>query len=331
MPAAPRGGDRRVLHLPAGSRGRRLDLAIAALLPEESRASVQRLIRQGRVRVAGEPARAASRVRGGERVVLEMPEPVRSDVLPEAIPLSILYEDEDVVVIDKPAGLTVHPGAGRHGGTLVNALLHRGRGLSGVGGLDRPGIVHRLDRDTSGVLAVAKNDLAHRRLAAQFKDRTVRKVYEALVWGTPDRPAGTLDSPIGRHPVMRTRMTARSDGRPSRTDWRIAERLGPVCLLEVRPHTGRTHQIRVHLSHAGHPVVGDPLYGRRRSGSGGSETLSDALLAEAGLLLHARALEFEHPRDGRRITVEAPRPERFERVLAVLRSPGKGRRGGGGA
>lgn len=306
------------LDLPARSRGERLDRALTALLPGESRASLQRLMRAGLVRLQGKPARPAYMVRGGERVDVELPPPRPSRLEPEDLPLRVLHEDADLLVLDKAAGVPVHPGAGRRSGTLVHALLHHCKDLSGVGGVERPGIVHRLDRETSGVLVVAKNDAAHRSLAAQFKARTVRKVYEALVWGRPPRAQGIVDGPIGRHPSARVRMAVRPEGRVARTLYRTLESFGPVTLLEVRPETGRTHQIRVHLSFAGHPIVGDRLYGGKRPSSGGSEEAARALADYGGLALHARRLGFAHPRTGDWREFEAPRPRELQDLLDRL-------------
>jgi 23S rRNA pseudouridine1911/1915/1917 synthase len=318
-------GEELTVELSESRRGERLDQVLPDLVSGHSRASLQRLIRDGHVQVDGRAARPAYRIRGGEQVKVHVPPPVPSAIEPEAIPLHVLYEDADLLVIDKAAGMTVHPGAGIRGGTLVNALLHHGRGLSSIGGVERPGIVHRLDRDTSGLLVVARNDRAHRDLAAQFKGRRVEKIYDALVWGRPRSASGRIDQPIGRHPAARVRMAIRRDGRPSVTRFAIARALGPMTLLEVRPETGRTHQIRVHLAHLGHPVVGDPLYGGRRAR--GPEELSGF----EGLALHAHSLAFDHPADGRRLRFETPRPEPFERLIerlakAASESPAHGSR-----
>ncbi|MFQ5876848.1 MAG: RluA family pseudouridine synthase [Acidobacteriota bacterium] len=307
------------LDLPRESRGERLDLALAALLPAQSRAALQRLMREGHVKLAGRIARPSDRVRGGERVVVDLPAPAPAAVRAEAVPLSVLYEDGDLIVVDKPPGLVVHPGAGVRSGTLVNALLHHCRDLSGVGGRERPGIVHRLDRDTSGVIVVAKHDAAHRNLAAQFKERRVVKTYEALVWGRPRRREATIDAPIGRHPTARVKMSVRRGGRAARTVYRILEDLGPVTLLELRPETGRTHQLRVHLSDGGHPIVGDRVYGGQRARSLGPSRERDALLAYGGLALHARGLALEHPRTGSRLEFRAPRPPDLKRLVALLK------------
>jgi 23S rRNA pseudouridine1911/1915/1917 synthase len=318
-------GHRLVVQVPRARRGQRLDRVLAELVPGQSRTSLQRLARGGQVTIGGAPARASLRLRGGERIVVRLPRPEPAGLAPEAIAVPILYEDRDVVVIDKPAGLAVHPGAGRRGGTLANALLHRCPDLAGVGGALRPGIVHRLDRDTSGVLVVAKNDASHRDLAAQFQARSVEKVYEALVWGRPPGAAGVVDLPIGRHPTARVRMAVRPAGRPARTGWRLLRALGPVTLLEVRPETGRTHQIRVHLAHLGHPVVGDPLYGGRRPAPArGDPGFRAALSSFRGLALHARRLAFRHPRTGDRLRFEAPRPAELDAFLAALQAAAGG-------
>ena len=311
-------GRRLILDLPAESRGQRLDRTLAERLTGESRASLQRLMRAGRVSIAGRPVRPSDRVRGGERVEIDRPASEPSAIVPQDLPLAILHEDADLLVLDKPAGLSVHPGAGRRSGTLVNALLHHCHDLSGIGGVERPGIVHRLDKDTSGVLVVAKNDLAHRSLAAQFKARTVEKVYEALVWGRPRTDRGVIDAAIARHPTARTRMAVRPEGRPSRTAYRVVFSRGPVSFLEVRPETGRTHQIRVHLSSAGHPIVGDRLYGGQRAGSVTVPRLREALLSYTGLALHARRLAFAHPRSGERLEFEAARPKDLQALLDRL-------------
>jgi 23S rRNA pseudouridine1911/1915/1917 synthase len=308
------------VELPARQRGERLDQTLATLLPGQSRAAIQRLIRGGQVRLAAGPARAAYRVKGGEVVEVDLPPPLPADLDAEDLPIRVIHEDDSLVVIDKPAGLVVHPGAGRRHGTLVNALLHHCRDLSGIGGRLRPGIVHRLDRDTSGVLVVAKNDQAHRSLAAQFKAREVRKVYEALVWGSPGAAAGTVDRPIGRHPSARVRMAIVPTGRPARSRWRVARRYGPVTLMEVEPETGRTHQIRVHLASLGHPIVGDPLYGGRRPAPGSDPVIAAALAGYDGLALHARRLGFRHPRLDRWCEFEATRPADLQRLVERLES-----------
>lgn len=282
--------------------GQRLDHFLSRVMPEFSRARLQSWVDDGKVSVNGSvAAKASMKLRAGD-VVSVTPAPVpplRAE--PEAIPLRILYEDENVIAIDKPAGLVVHAGAGQSSGTLVNALLHRFASLSRLGGELRPGIVHRLDKGTSGVLLVAKTDAAHQQLARQFQQRTIEKVYLAMVEGSPSEEQGSIDKPITRDPVRRTRMTARlGAGRSAHTTWRVLERLPGYTLLEVRIGTGRTHQIRVHLASLGHPVAGDTLYGARRQSS-----LSRPWL-------HALRIAFTAPVSGERLSIEAPLPEELE-------------------
>lgn len=273
-----------------------------------SRSRVQQLIRAGRVHVDGRPARASQPVRPGSTIAVELPPPEPVAAEPEAIPLDVVYEDEDLLVVNKPRGMVVHPAPGHRTGTLVNALLHHCRDLTGIGGALRPGIVHRLDRDTTGLLVVAKGEMAYRSLAAQLRRREVERRYLALVHGVPP-PEGTVDAPIGRDPRRRTRMAVVPGGRPARTHFRVREAFGDAfALLEVRLETGRTHQIRVHLSAIGHPVVGDPVYGPRRRWPG-----------LGGQALHAYRLEFTHPRTGQRMAFEVPPPPDMEALLQRLR------------
>jgi len=289
------------------SAGLRLDHYLAARLPQFSRSRIQSWIEEGRAHVDGEARRASWKLRAGERVEVEPAElkPLRAEA--EDIPLDVLYEDDDVIAINKPAGMVVHAGAGRIDGTLVNALLHRFGALSGVGGDLRPGIVHRLDKGTSGVILVARSDAAHRALAAQFAARTVRKTYLALVEGIVKSDNGFVDQPITRDPTRRTRMTARlSRGRAAHTEFTVRERYTRSTLLEVRIGTGRTHQIRVHMSWLGHAVVGDTLYGA-------------AARAELDRpWLHAWRVEFTSPSTGKKIALEAPLPEELTRYAAGL-------------
>jgi 23S rRNA pseudouridine1911/1915/1917 synthase len=290
--------------------GRRLDLYLASRLPELSRTRVHELIDQGHVRVAERSPRRAHRIATGEVVEIEvLPRPPLV-AKPEEIPIELLYEDEDFVVVNKPAGMVVHAGAGAARGTLVNALLYRLGVLSTAGGALRPGIVHRLDRGTSGALLVARNDAAHRALAEQFRARTVRKTYVALLHGRLARDAGEIALPIARDPRRRTRMTARlRSGRDARTNWRVLLRLKNFTLVAAEPHTGRTHQIRAHFSALGHPLVGDTLYGALQR-----PRAAGVLLPPLGrVFLHAARLGFAHPRSGRPIEVRAP-------LDAVLRS-----------
>jgi 23S rRNA pseudouridine1911/1915/1917 synthase len=280
--------------------GQRLDHFLSREMPEHSRARIQEWIDAGRALVGGVPKKSAYKLRAGETIEIEPADAKPLSAFPEDIPLEILYEDEDVIAVNKAAGMVVHAGAGRHEGTLVNALLHRYGALSEAGGPLRPGIVHRIDKGTSGVLLVARSDAAHRALAAQFAAREVEKTYLALVQGAMERETGTIESAIMRDPVRRTRMTARrGTGRAAHTEYRVLERLGKFSYLEIRIGTGRTHQIRVHLASIGHPVAGDALYGA-------------ATAPEGRPFLHAWRITFTSPSRGGRVTVEAPLAEELE-------------------
>lgn len=291
--------------------GKRLDQFLREQLPQYSRARLQDWIEQGRVLVNGSPEKRSYLMKGAERIHVrpgELP-PLRAT--PEELPLDVLYEDAGVIAINKPAGMVVHAGAGQHSGTLVNALLHRFGKLSTAGGELRPGIVHRLDRFTSGVILIARNDAAHRNLAEQFASRQVEKIYLALVHGSVKKDQGRITSPITRDPLRRIRMTARlARGRSAITDYRVLERFEGFTLLEVTIGTGRTHQIRVHLASVGHPVVGDKLYGAPASPLG-------------RYFLHARQIIFTSPSTGERITVSAPLPPDLESYLETLRMSGQ--------
>ena len=307
----------RTITVPEESAGARLDRFLASVLGDQSRSQIQRLIKEGRIRVGDREAKPNQAIKVGQAISIDIPAPVDPTPQPEPLPLRILYQDRDVIVIDKPAGMVVHPAAGHEGGTLVNALLHHVTDLSGIGGEKRPGIVHRLDRGTSGLMVVAKNDRAHEALARQFRDREVEKEYAALVWG--EVMAGhRIDAPIGRDPANRKRMSAKARrSREAVTRIVRAEHLGrALTLVRVAIYTGRTHQIRVHLSAIGHPIVGDSLYGgvRRR--------VPGDLRAVAHLerpFLHAARLAFAHPEDGRRMQFESPLPDDLQRVLDELR------------
>jgi 23S rRNA pseudouridine1911/1915/1917 synthase len=282
--------------VPAGARGERLDRFLAAS-SGLTRARIQALIAGGRVEVGGALRKASALLRGGEQITLSLPPPEPSDLTPEPIPLEVLYEDADLLVINKSAGLVMHPAAGRRTGTLVNALLHRCPDLRGIGGVERPGLVHRLDKDTSGCLVVAKTEAAHEGLSRQFAARQVRKTYLAVVHGTVRQRSGRIAVPIGRDLRDRKKMGVRTArGREAATAFRVLRELPGATLLEVTPETGRTHQIRVHLAHLGHPVVGDALYGGRRE------------RREQRQLLHAWRIGFTHPRTGAAVAVEAPPP-----------------------
>jgi len=284
-------------------------------MPDVSRAQVQRLIREGHVHLTHGRVKPGLEVTDGLSVDVHVPPPASATPVPEALPLHTLFDDADMVVVDKPAGMVVHPAAGHASGTLVNALLFHVSDLSGVGGAMRPGIVHRLDRGTSGVMVIAKHDRAHRALSQEFRDRGVEKEYVALVWGTPP-PALTIDRSIGRDPKHRKRMSSRAArGRPAVTHLLTVEPLGSVSLVRLRIETGRTHQIRVHLSEAGYPVVGDELYGGARRPSAGQAWLTHLERP----LLHAAKLSLTHPASGRRLTFEAPLPADFSAVIDRLR------------
>jgi len=306
----------RRLEFQVGEEKGRLDRFLAAQASELSRSAMQRLISAGQVTVNGEPSKASQKVRAGDQVVVLLPAAETPQPLAEAIPLKIVYEDAALLVVDKPAGMVVHPAPGHSGGTLVNALLAYCPELA-VAGDDRPGLVHRLDRDTSGLILVAKNEKTRRTLQRQFKDRQVRKAYLALVDGHLQPAWGRIEAPIGRDPHHRQRMAVLAGGREAITEYHVleqfAKRLGPAAgdysLLEVEPATGRTHQIRVHLASIGYPIVGDAVYGRRRS-----------RLAVSRQFLHARRLGFKHPSTGQRLELESPLPEDLAAILELLRS-----------
>src|SRR5216684_2372467 len=289
----------------SGDVGRRLDLFLAERVPELSRTRIQELIREDHVRVDGHIAKVSHRVAAGETIEIEVLPRPPMEALPEDLPLDLLLVDDDFVIVNKPAGMVVHAGAGHSSGTLVNALLHRLGKLSGAGGPLRPGIVHRLDKETSGAMIVARNDRAHENLAEQFRSRNVRKIYLALVHGKMPRDSGTITLPISRDPRRRTRMTARATkGRHARTDWRVIARLDRCTLVEAVLHTGRTHQIRAHFAAIGHPVVGDILYGAPRAVRAGTRNLP---LPERNFL-HAARIGFSHPSTGAWVEVRAPLP-----------------------
>lgn len=290
---------------------KRLDQLVHERLPQFSRSRIQEWIRSGRVLVNGAPQRASHTVRAGDAIDVDPAEPPPLHAAPEAIPLQVLYEDGDLVAIDKPAGMVVHAGAGVHSGTVVNALLHRFDTLSSTGGALRPGIVHRLDRFTSGVLLVAKNDAAHQALAAQFSGRQVEKIYIALVHGTVKSESGRIERPITRDPQRRIRMTARlQQGRAAWSEYRVLRRFAKFTLLEVRIGTGRTHQIRVHLSSIGHPVAGDTLYGAPGKIEGQPSL--------GRYFLHAQRIRFRQPSTGSEVAVEAPLPPELQSWLTGL-------------
>lgn len=299
--------------LPEGERPR-LDRYLVAHFPGFSRSVLQRWIAEGLVEVDGRPAKASQKVVEGQHIRVAVPPPAPEDLVPEPRPLDILYEDAGLVVLNKPPGEVVHPAPGHSTGTLVQALLAHCTDLTGVGGRLRPGIVHRLDKDTSGVLLVAKNDRAFCALQEQFRAREVRKVYLALVHGHPRAPAGRIEAPIGRDPRSRQRMAVMSGGRPAVTRYRVLRPVGAYTLVLAQPVTGRTHQVRVHLAFLGHPVAGDPLYGPRR-----------ASFPFPRQFLHAWRLGFRHPSTGEWLEVRAPLPADLKAVLQALAAEERGR------
>ena len=305
----------------AAQKGLRLDRALGELFPGHSRNFLANLISQGHVRVDAKPANKPSqRVETGQRLAIAVPDVAPSELPSQDLPLTLLHEDADIVVIDKPAGLVVHPAAGHPDQTLVNALLFHVRDLSGIGGEIRPGIVHRLDKDTSGVMIIAKNDDAHRKLKAAWSSDAVRKEYLALVYGMPAVAKGLIDAPIGRDPRDRKRMAVVSSGRNAITEYEVKERLRHASLLRCRLHTGRTHQIRVHLKYLGHPIVGDPVYSGPQWRGIPDKRLQKVISSLQRQMLHAAEIAFVHPRSGERMRFEAPLPEDFRVVLEALRS-----------
>ncbi|MEA1959942.1 MAG: RluA family pseudouridine synthase [Bacillota bacterium] len=289
------------------SEGERLDAFIAENMERLSRSMVQTLIKEKHIQVNEQAAKASYRLKEGDSVMVVVPDPVKLSIEPEEIPLNILYQDEDIVVVDKPKGLVVHPAQGNWSGTMVNALLYHIKDLSGINGVLRPGIVHRLDKDTSGVMVVAKNDKAHKNLAEQIKNHDVKKEYMALVHGVIKENLGTIDAPIGRSPLDRKKMAVVANGREAITDYEVVNRFQNYTFVRVRLHTGRTHQIRVHFAYLKHSVVGDPLYGTSKKHFG--------LESQA---LHAYKLGFHHPRSGEYVEFESELPKYLQKILDEL-------------
>ena len=297
------------LLLRADKAGERADQLIARLAPELTRSAAQRLLEEGAVTRNGRPVKKNYKAAEGDVLEVALPDPEPVEAVPQDIPLDVVYEDGDVIVVNKPVGLVVHPAAGHPDGTLVNALLyHCGNSLSGINGALRPGIVHRIDRDTSGLIVAAKNDFAHQALAAQLADHSLYREYEAVCVGVLKEDAGTVDAPIGRNPTDRKKMAVdRKSGRPAVTHWSVLARYPGHTHIRCKLETGRTHQIRVHLAFLGHPLLGDTVYGAKKPVPG-----------LAGQCLHARRLSFLHPRTGERLTLECPLPPWFEQVLTKL-------------
>ena len=289
--------------------GARLDAWLAERLPDLTRSAAARLCGEGRVTAGGRPLAKNYRLTGAEEIAVSLPDPEPLDAVPQDIPLDVVYEDGDVIVVNKPKGLVVHPAPGHPDGTLVNALLHHcGDSLSGIGGALRPGIVHRIDRDTSGLIIAAKNDFAHQRLSAQLQDHTLSRIYRCIVVGALREDSGTVDAPIGRHPTDRKKMAVVAGGRPAVTHWAVLERFPGFTYAECRLETGRTHQIRVHMAYLGHPILGDTVYGAKKPVPG-----------LQGQCLHAVGLRFLHPRTGELVELWCDLPEEFQAQLRRLR------------
>lgn len=298
----------------ADTAGERLDKFLTRMQPEFSRSHIQKLIAADMAYVNQAAKKGNFKLKPNDVVELEIPEPENTEILPENIPLDILYEDSDIIVINKVRGMVVHPASGVYTGTLVNALMYHCTDLSGINGEIRPGIVHRLDKDTSGVMVAAKNDQAHLSLAKQIQEKTAFRIYQAVVWGNIKEEAGIIHGDIGRHPADRKKMAVvRENGKPATTHFKVLERFGEYTFVECRLETGRTHQIRVHMAYIGHPVVGDPKYGTDRRGKVRGSFAID------GQALHSKSLELTHPATGERMSFEAPMPEDMQRIINKLR------------
>lgn len=306
-----------VTEIPEEFAGQRADVFLSSMLPDHSRSSIKRHIERGNILIDRRPFKPSKIISGGEILTVAIPPPAPPGVEAEKIDVEVVHEDGDLIVVNKPAGMVVHPGAGVTGGTLVNALLHMCRDLSGVGGETRPGIVHRLDKETSGIMVVAKNDRAHRNLSDQFKSRETKKEYAAVVSGEMKKNSGVFSSPIGRSPSNRVKMTSRSGaGRDAETRWEVVERLRGATLVKIEPRTGRTHQIRVHFSENGFPVLADRVYGGGKSRPRNRGTTGTLIKRHA---LHAKNLGFAHPASGERLEFSAELPEDMASVIDFLR------------
>ncbi|MCI6053872.1 RluA family pseudouridine synthase [Dysosmobacter sp.] len=300
--------DERILTAAPEDAGKRLDAFLAEALPELTRSAAARLCQEGQVTAGGKPLAKNARLNGGETIAVTLPDPEPMEAVAQDIPLDVVYEDADVIVVNKPKGLVVHPAPGHPDGTLVNALLHHcGDSLSGVGGALRPGIVHRIDRDTSGLIIAAKNDFAHQKLSAQLQDHTLARIYRCIVVGNLRQDTGTVDAPIGRCPTDRKKMAVVANGRSAVTHWTVLERFQGFTYAECRLETGRTHQIRVHMAHIGHPILGDTVYGAKK-----------AVPGLRGQCLHAVGLRFLHPRTGEAVELRCDLPEEFQAQLRKL-------------
>ena len=288
-------------------KGPRIDKALTQYLPDYTRSQIQQWLKEGVVFLNGQTVKANYKVKTGDEIVIQIPAPATLELIPEDLDLDIVYEDEDVAVVNKPQGMVVHPSAGHSQGTLVNGLLYQLNNLSTINDVVRPGIVHRIDKDTSGLLMIAKNDAAHESLAAQLKDKTSLRKYVALVHGNIPHEKGTIEAPIGRSKVNRKMQAIREDGKPAITHFTVLERFGDFTLVELQLETGRTHQIRVHMQYIGFPLAGDPTYGPKKTLKGN------------GQFLHAKLLGFTHPRTQAKMVFEAPLPPVFEKILTNLR------------
>lgn len=298
------------LYLTAEEQGERIDRFLSADLEDLSRSYIQKLMKDGRILVNGKPVKANYKLSAGDEICVSVPEPETLDIQPENIPLDILYEDDDILIVNKPKGMVVHPSPGHYSHTLVNAVLyHCGENLSGINGVIRPGIVHRIDMDTTGSLLICKNDRSHQILAEQLKEHSITRRYHAVVYGNFKEERGTVNAPIGRHPVDRKKMSTKSSsGRPAVTHYRVLERFGNYTYIECELETGRTHQIRVHMSSIGHPILGDAVYGPAK-----------CPFNLEGQTLHAKILGIRHPSTGEYMEFDAPLPEYFVSLLNLLR------------
>ncbi|MCW8985826.1 MAG: RluA family pseudouridine synthase [Thermoanaerobaculales bacterium] len=305
--------------VPGEFEGIRLDRCLPELNPDWTRSRARKLIDDGNVLLNNAPSKASATVHAGDTVAIDEPPPRPLDVEAEDIPLEVIHEDEDLLLINKPAGLVIHPAAGNPSGTLVNALLHYCQDLSGIGGVERPGIVHRLDKDTTGIMVVAKSDRAHLALSIAFRRHTIRKTYLAVCYGTPKDSEGVIDAAIDRHPRNRQEMAVVNEGRPARTLYRVEQQFAGISMVSCNPVTGRTHQIRVHMAHIGHAIVGDPLYAGRQWRNLVDPRVQAACRSFPRQALHARRIAFEHPVSKEKVEFEAPLPPDLEELLRVLR------------